>query len=160
MMAEDQGLNGDNGMLLPDEEAPAAMPAQVSGPARGSKAAGQRSGPINQANLVLAGLFAVGIVVVYLLSLGDGPAQASAQQMAVEQQVESALDKLDQKIQDPANQVQRASKKIEEHHGQMRRRQVAAEDLGGNPFIFKPAQPKPKLTGKIKKRKATKDPAQ
>jgi len=160
MMAEDLGLNGDNGTLLPEEKSPAAMPGQGSVAADGSKSGGQRTGPINQANLVLAGLFAVGIVVVYLLSLGDGPAQASAEQLAVEQQVESVLEKLDQKVEDPGNQVLKASKEMQGHQVAMRQRQVAAEDLGGNPFVFKPAQPKPKLAQKSKKRRATKDPAE
>ena len=159
-MAEDLGLNGDNGMLLPEEQAPSAMPGQGSAPADESKSGGRRTGPVNQANLVLAGLFAVGIVVVYLLSLGDGPAQASAQQLAAEQQVESVLQKLDQKGEDPANKVQKASKKMRGHQEAMRQRQVAAEDLGGNPFVFKPAQPKPKVGTKSKKRRVTKDPAE
>ena len=38
--------------------------------------------------------------------------------------------------------------------------EFAYQDLGGNPFVFKPAQPKPKLSGQIKKRRARKDPAQ
>ncbi|MDP7162711.1 MAG: hypothetical protein QF792_04375, partial [Phycisphaerae bacterium] len=68
-----------------DETNPLEMPVHAGQSARA-------------ANLVLTGLFIAGMACVYLMSLHDGPARATAQQQAAELQVDSALKSL----QEPA----------------------------------------------------------
>ena len=116
-------------------EAEAAPAAQHARRRRG------RGRTFNSANLVLTGLFGAGMLGLYLLSLRGLPAAASAEQQATEQQVDSALQKLNQ----PSNAAQnRATDVVSTFYYEAKQRQVPVEQLGCNPFVFK-APPRPEL---------------
>ncbi len=120
--------------LLTGEQAdlaaePAPAPAPTESPAR-RRLRNQRG------NLCLAGLFATGLALVYLLSLRAGPAMASAQQRATEDQVNSALDALGKVATGAAPAARKATEVVNTFYLEARQRQVAPEDLAGNPFVF------------------------
>jgi hypothetical protein len=86
------------------------------------------------ANLLLAALFVAGIGGVYLLSLRQGPAEASAQERQTEVQVDTALARLS------AGSVAQARAKtlVDAFYYQASQRQIPVEDLWGNPFQYTP----------------------
>jgi len=92
--------------------------------------------PMDRGNLLLAALFAAGIMTVYLLSRHDGPAKASAAQSQTETRVNSVLTAL--------SQNSRAAKADEERdvtdvfYYEARRRQIPIAMLPRNPFVFQP----------------------
>ena len=95
-----------------------------------------RPGAMQGANLLLAALFAAGIGGVYLLSLRQGPAEASAQERQTEVQVDTALARLS------AGSVAQTKAKVlvDAFYYQASQRQIPVEDLWGNPFLFTPPQ--------------------
>lgn len=95
-----------------------------------------RPGALRGANLLLAALFAAGIGGLYLLSLRQGPAEASADERQTEVQVDTALARLS------AGSVAQTKAKVlvDAFYYQASQRQIPVEDLWGNPFLFTPPQ--------------------
>jgi hypothetical protein len=90
-----------------------------------------------QGNMPLVVLFAAGIVCVYLLSLRQGPARASAQQQADEMRVESALVQLRVRADGTKTPAGSAAAMVETFYYETRQRQIPPDQLVGNPFEFK-----------------------
>jgi len=126
---------------------------------------GEPSKPrISKATLAMIGLFAVGVIVVGVLSMRGGPRQASAEDQAAEQKVDSFIQK-SQKAAALTRNLQDTRKVVGTFYDYASRRQVPVEDLQANPFVFgddKPTEPKarvdpaPRVAGQ---RKATLDAA-
>lgn len=88
---------------------------------------------ISRANMLLIGLFALGIGCVYFLSLRNGPTEANAQNQAMEMQVDQFI--ADARAgQDPIDAEGRQI--IETFYRDLTRRQVPLDDLRANPFVF------------------------
>jgi len=85
-----------------------------------------------RATIGMAVMFAAGVAIVFVLSTGSGPEQASASDEAVEQQVESFLSHTRSRGQDPAGAEGMALVKRLSNYAS--RRQVPLEDLQNNPF--------------------------
>jgi hypothetical protein len=125
-----EDIKSDNGFSVEPPAPPEPPPAAPS-------AAGKLLA--NKGNLLLAGLFAGGIFLVYLLSLRGGPSTANAEQQQVELQVETALSQFS------ANGRKEESRKAREVVGsfyrEARQRQVPIKQLSGNPFVYKSPGP-------------------
>lgn len=95
---------------------------------------------LGRTNLLLAGLFAAGIGALYLLSLRGGPRQASAHDVAVEQEVTEFIERASTpEGQEQASQTRRI---VEEFYNYAARVQVPLRELRANPFAFRaPAAP-------------------
>ncbi len=102
------------------------------------------SSMLNLDNLIPFGLFAVGVIVVYMLSLRTGPNTASAEQELMEAQIDSAL------VQLQSVQNQTSEDILQRFEYDITTRQVPPRRLNGNPFIFYPpsqrSDPKPLAT--------------
>ena len=126
----------------------------VGGP--GAKKRGRLQIP-GAGGVVMVGVFLAVIVGLYLLSLGNRPAEASAEQRLVEARVDSARLELDQVTgPDRAGRGKKLSV-VERFYHDSQSRQIPVGDLQGNPFVFKapprmrkaavaglPGRPKPK----------------
>jgi len=117
-------------------DAPGEMDSMGDGGQAPVPAASRRShpGPLRGANLLLAGLFAAGIGGVYLLSLRQGPAEASAQERAAEIQVETALARISSGVVAET----KAKVLVDAFYYQASQRQIPVEELWGNPFLYTP----------------------
>ena len=110
----------------------------ASGPMAGANLL-TRLGAWKQGNLLLAVLFVAGIGCVYLLSLRNGPATASAQQKDQELKVESVLTQIRvRSAQTTGGGAVNTHALVDTFYYETRQRQVPAEELPGNPFEFKP----------------------
>lgn len=87
-------------------------------------------------NALVIGLFLAGIAAVYLLSLRGGPAEASAEQRAAEQQVESALDQLGRLPSGSTPGSKRAMEVVNTFYYEASQRQIPPDQLRDNPFCF------------------------
>ena len=87
-------------------------------------------------NLVLAVMFAAGILTVYMLSLRGGPQKASAEQVQAEKKVDVVLESL----RVPATRNEGESL-VNTFYYEMKQRQIPADQLEGNPFVFVPPEP-------------------
>jgi len=96
-------------------------------------------------NILLAGLFAGGIICVYLLSLKTLPATASAEQQATESKVDNALKRFN--IPTGAIKDKKAQAVVNSFYYEARQRQVPISGLINNPFIFEPPNPMGSLIG-------------
>jgi hypothetical protein len=117
----------------------------VEGTPEAVKQAGHTFRAFKQGNMPLVVLFAAGIACVYLLSLRQGPARASAQQQADELRVESALIQLRVRADEaktPAGSAAAmagsAAALVETFYYETKQRQIPPDQLAGNPFEFKP----------------------
>ncbi len=91
--------------------------------------------PINPSSVVLAGLFAAGIIGIYLLSLRGGPAEAAAGQDKTQTQVDSALSELAApQVGGEANDAAM----VDTLYYESSQRQIPLEALRSNPFVQKP----------------------
>lgn len=90
-----------------------------------------------QGNTPLAVMFIAAMVGVYLLSLRQGPATASAQVQAADGQVETVLAEWQARRAVAEHSVS-ATDLVNTFYYEMRQRQVPPEKLGGNPFEFRP----------------------
>jgi hypothetical protein len=88
---------------------------------------------ISRANLLLIGLFAAGIGFVWFLSQRNGPTQASAQDQAMEAQVNQFISQVESG--DPVVDEQ-GQEIIQIFYRDLTRRQVPLEQLRVNPFVF------------------------
>ena len=96
-----------------------------------------RLGAWKQGNVLLAVLFVAGIGCVYLLSLRNGPARASAQQKDEELKVETALTQIRvRSAQPPAGRAANTNVLVDTFYYETRQRQIPAEELPDNPFEF------------------------
>ena len=98
--------------------------------------------PISGGNLMLAGMFVVAAVAVYLLKQQNGPETASAQQRQAELQVDAAISLLDGTAPMPGQDT-RTAEVMEAFACQAKQRQVPPWRLKGNPFVYKPPAPPP-----------------
>lgn len=98
-----------------------------------------RKGPRIQGagGLVLVGLFLAGIAGLYLLSLRNTPAAASARQKLVEAKVDAALKQLDPPAAAPQDRPGDKPGIIDRFYYDARARQIPSRDLQSNPFAFK-----------------------
>ncbi|MFB3891854.1 MAG: hypothetical protein ACE15C_07505 [Phycisphaerae bacterium] len=128
----------DNINIGSDADNPLA--AQADG---GPSAIAPRKRPASAANslvrdnLLLVGLFAAGIAVIYILRLRGGPAAASAEQVANERQVETAVASL---AAHPITLTGTKGKAVMEGL-EARPRQIPLERLRGNPFTYRSPAP-------------------
>lgn len=95
-------------------------------------------------HLVLAGMAIVAMGCILALSARHGPARASAQQMAVEQQVEGAIEKLAAPDGGTDPESCRAQAVIATFYCQAEQRQVPRHKLQCNPFVFQTPYRTPK----------------
>jgi hypothetical protein len=90
---------------------------------------------MDSSSLILTGLFAAGIVCLYLLGSGKGPATASASQQTIQLEVDSALSRMNKSpLTDP--NTQRAAEVVSPFYDRAKRRQVPLGEVRGNPFIL------------------------
>lgn len=92
-------------------------------------------------NVIMVMLFAAAAALVYGLTLWGGPTMASAQQQAVELQVDSTILRLsrDLKLAAGGSRPGRISREVlQQFYDEIGRRQVPLGDLGKNPFRFVP----------------------
>ncbi len=106
---------------------------------RGSETPESRKLPISPFNVVLAGMFAVGVLTLYLLNLRTGVQTASAEQQKIELRVDTALEQIK-----ALTKTKTGSKEtdaiIDTFYYEARQRQIPLEHLSGNPFIYVPLQ--------------------
>jgi len=95
--------------------------------------------PINAANLMLAALFAAGILCLYLLSLRIGPETASAEQQAVTAQVNAALEQMQIPKHERNSETDQV---VNTFYYQAKQRQIPISELSGNPFVYHPVSRK------------------
>jgi hypothetical protein len=86
-----------------------------------------------KANIAITGLFLAGIGCLYLLRLSNGPASASAESVAAEQQVDCALARMKVRDEGPITSTQDILKTLDYDVAE---RQVPVDKLDGNPFVF------------------------
>jgi len=106
--------------------APFAMPYRPS-----------RKLPVSAANLVLAALFAAGVLCLYLLSRQSGPQKASAQEQATKAQVEAAIQQLQLPITRSKSKSE-TDEVVNTFYYEARERQIPISELSGNPYVYKP----------------------
>jgi hypothetical protein len=117
---------------------PAEEPNVIIADSAVAPPAAGRGRSLKQGNLLLAALFAAGIVGVYLLSLRNGPAVASAQEQDNEAAVATALSELKVEAARQAKPSDKALALVDTFYYETRQRQVPLEHLAGNPFEYKP----------------------
>ena len=88
------------------------------------------------------GLFAAGLAFLYVMNLMKGPATASAQQMQAQSDVEQALIKLSSSGAAPGPGKTTAAI-VETFYCEAKHRQIPADSLKSNPFVFKAIPPAP-----------------
>ncbi len=125
------------------ESTPAALEPPplppTAAPAKGPLGMSRKTQAFIADNLMLAVMFAGGILGVYLLSLRGGPAKASAEQLAAESQVDAAITST--KSSSPAAKANEKAI-IERFSNDAASRQIPLDKLHKNPFIFTPGQSK------------------
>ncbi len=90
---------------------------------------------LTPANLVLAGLFAFGLVALYVMGMTGGPQEASADQLLKDATDEATLAQF-QKVQNSKSGDNEMSSVIDTIYLEATRRQVSLEMLNGNPFVY------------------------
>jgi hypothetical protein len=100
--------------------------------------------PVSSANLILAGLFAAGVLCLYLLNLRVGPNTASAEEQAVTDQVNAAILQLNASAGKKADDTDDV---VNTFYYEAKERQIPVSELLGNPFVFKAASPGANLSG-------------
>ena len=125
------GVRGD----AIDDAGPASAPKPDEMQAPSPRTSRKRIS-LSKENALLAGLFAAGMIVVYLLGLRGGPAEASASQRAAERQVDSALQQLDRMLPASTSGPSKAKQVVDTFYYEARQRQIPIEQLSGNPFVF------------------------
>lgn len=90
---------------------------------------------LNRTNLLLIGLFAIGVASVYFLSLRKGPAKASARDQAVEQQVDSFISG-SRAASGSGLRSEEGQRLVEAFYEDITSHQVPLEELKTNPFAF------------------------
>jgi hypothetical protein len=110
---------------------------------------------LHGANLILAGLFAAGLITVYLLSLRGGPEEDVGALTPQELRVSSALEKFG----GPQEKTAKAKSIIKSFYFDSKQRQIPRGKLSGDPFeIPKPeSEPSEEIVTKVVKPKV--DPA-
>jgi len=102
-----------------------------------------RSIPGGRHVFVIGSMAVVAIACVYGLSRGArGPTGADAKQSLIEQQVECAVKGFDAAGKADPKSVVRADDVAKSFYYQATERQVPLARLRGNPFVYKPAEPK------------------
>ncbi|MFA6133125.1 MAG: hypothetical protein WC869_03795 [Phycisphaerae bacterium] len=109
----------------------------LSAPAPVSALPTSRLRRLKQGNLLLVLLFGSGLACVYLMSLRNGPATASAQQQDNDAQVTTVLTELKAGAAKRAQPTPKALAVVDTFYYQTRQRQIPPEQLAGNPFEFK-----------------------
>lgn len=89
---------------------------------------------ISPMSLVLAGLFASGILGLYLMSLKNGPQTASAEEQIIEAKVDAVLQQMDAMVMD--SEQDEIAAVIDTFYYEASQRQVPLDQLPGNPFIY------------------------
>jgi hypothetical protein len=118
----------------------------ASGEGEGSPGAPASPGGLDQirnlmsGNWLLVGLFAAGLAFLYVMNLMKGPATASAQQIQAQSNVEEALAKLSGSGAAPG-QGKTTAAIVETFYCEAKHRQIPADSLKSNPFVFKAIPP-------------------
>lgn len=127
----------------PDSDENPFNPAPVDSPPEPRRPSGtvaqRRTKAVLRENMLLAAMFAGGLIAVYLLSLRGGPAKAAAGQSDVQLQVDSAVMAFQTA---PDATAKATAAKIKEMSLETRQRQIPLEKLRRNPFMFA-AAPRP-----------------
>ena len=125
--------------LSPIEEAEEPPPRPAPAAEGGSTARSLRKISLLNGNLGLLLMFAAGIGAIYLLSLRKGPASATADLRTAELQVDEAISRFG--LRGDAKTTS-ASAVVSQFYLQTKQRQIPADQLGQNPFVFRmPNQP-------------------
>jgi len=125
---------------LLDNQQPAPQMPSVAGPQTPSpgRSGGRQGLQFSRGNLVLVALLVGGLAVVYVMSLNEGPAEASAEQRAAQQQVETALTAFKTSGASADAQRMKAAAVVKEFYHDTRQRQVPLDALQKNPCEFIP----------------------
>ena len=134
MAAENLDMNPPAGS---DENPQAAGVATGPDKAFGLGRAAASKFRISPLDLLLIGLFASGLICLYLLSLRNGPQTASAEEQNVKARVEAALSQLGT-VSDKT-QADETSAIVDTFYYEAAQRQIPVERLSGNPFVYMPA---------------------
>ncbi len=121
-------VNPSQGVWAPEPDAEPEPQAPETPPRR------KKAGVLSRNNLVLAGLFAAGIVVIALLHFKAGPQSAAAASAASDSQMDTLLAALTQVKNDCRSAT--ASTVINRFYYEARQRQVPPDQLAGNPFCM------------------------
>jgi len=102
---------------------------------------------IRKTNVFLVGMFAVGVLCLYLLGLRNGPQEASAEEQAVVAQVDAAI----QAMNTPdGSSVSATSQVVNTFYYEAKQRQIPVADIAGNPFVYRPtASPNTSQTANV-----------
>ncbi|MFP4053742.1 MAG: hypothetical protein ACLFV7_07760 [Phycisphaerae bacterium] len=122
MMTQLDPNNPGNGEILGE-----ATPAPPSGAEKAKADLAEKVNKVGAANLMLAGLFVAGIVVLYLLSLRGNAEKAVAQQTTEEIRVSGALAKFSRR-RDSAKSI------VDSFYFDAAQRQIPRKMLSGDPF--------------------------
>jgi len=132
------GQSGDpGGPSHPVENEP--LPPAASDDGR--TPSGKKRFPIG-GNLFLVVLFAAGLAALYVLRLRAAPAQASAEQLRVQSQVDTALTKLSDFRLAARKPTDGGPDVADVFYFEARHRQIPLAQLRGNPFVFVAPSPK------------------
>jgi hypothetical protein len=104
----------------------------------------RKSALMTRGNLLLGGLFALGILGIWLLHFRTGPAQASAAVLANESRMDTFLQTLNQIRASSKDAASDGAAVVHTFYYESRQRQVPIAQLRANPFCFVlPAPPPP-----------------
>lgn len=133
MMTELDDNQGDPFAPSTDQADQPATPVSPPGPLDQYVKLARKHG----ANLILAGLFAAGLATVYLLSLRGGPEENVGALTPQELRVSSALEKFG----GPQEQTTKAKNIIKSFYFDSKQRQIARNELSGDPFVVQEIEP-------------------
>ncbi len=117
-----------------------AQTGRRGGPSDRTQVGGGASWNAARANLVLVVLYGAAIGSVYVMSLRCTPPEASAEQSAVQKQVDSELSRLENLSPSDVIEGKRASELVNAFYRSTKGVQVPPAAIGGNPFVFLPPE--------------------
>lgn len=124
-------------MSTDDIQATGQAPAPVAPEPTRAISAGRILRWFKQGNTPLAVLFIAALACVYLLSLRQGPATASAQDRAEDGQIETALARWQAQTEVAKKAGGSAADLVNTFYYETQQRQIPSERLAANPFEFK-----------------------
>jgi len=138
MADENTGIpNGDAAASGQTEDAnPFAMPSASTQAAAPAKSRGRPKLNLSRGSLLLVGLFAAGLVGVYMLSLKAGPSEAAAEQSQTQSRVDSALSALSSSAESRKLLARKDKAVIDTFYLESRHRQIPLSKLDVNPFEY------------------------
>lgn len=115
---------------------PFAMPSASAQPAAAAKAKRRPQLNLSRGSLLLVGLFAAGLIGVYVLGLQAGPSEAAAEQSQTQTRVDSALSALSSSAENRKLLARKDKAVIDTFYLEARHRQIPLTKLQVNPFEY------------------------